>query len=380
MAVEQWRPYLHHDEFLIQTDQRSLVHLDDQRLSTVWQQKAFTKLLGLRYKICYRQGTTNSAVDALSRCRHEQNQTMAISVCQPTWIDDIRDSYADNPHARKLIEQFSQQSDPKGRFSVSDGLLYFRQLLWLGGSPAIQQSVLRAFHDSTVGGHSGFPVTYRRLHKLFAWPKMKQHVRQYVQGCAVCQQAKPERVKYPGLLEPIPLPEGAWQVVTMDFIDGLPQSGKANCILVVVDKFTRYAHFLPLQHPFTAARVARAYLDNVYKLHGLSKGIISDRDPVFTSKFWRELFASIGTELKMSTPYHPQTDGQSERVNQCLEIYLRCFIHACPNHWSQFLSLAEFWSISASTRPWTCRRSKHCMDMNHVTGGSRQHLCAKYQR
>lgn len=198
-----------------------------------------------------------------------------------------------------------------------------------------------------MGRHSGFPVTYRRVRRLFAWPKMKDTIRQYVCTCSVCQQAKPERVKYLGLLEPLPLPEGAWEVVTMDFIDGLPQSNRANCILVVVDKFTRHAHFLPLNHPFTAAKVARTYLDNVYKLHGLPKVIISDQDSVFTSRFWRELFKIIGTELNMSTPYHPQTDGQSERVNQCLEIYLRCFIHACPNHWSQYLSLAEFWYNSS---------------------------------
>lgn len=106
-------------------------------------------------------------------------------------------------------------------------------------------------------------------------------------------------------LEPLPLPEGAWQAVTLDFIDGLPQSNKANCILVVVDKFTRYVHFLPLSHPFTAAKVAHSYLDNVYKLHGLPAAIISDRDTVFTSKFWKELFHIIGIELNMSTPHHP---------------------------------------------------------------------------
>lgn len=133
----------------------------------------------------------------------------------------------------------------------------------------------------------------------------------------------------------------------MDFIDGLPQSHKYNSILVVVDKFTRYAHFLPLSHPFTAAKVANSYLDNIYKLHGLPAAIISDRDPVFTSHFWRELFRIIGTELNMSTPYHPQTDGQTERVNQCLEVYLRCCIDACPNKRSQYLALAEFWYNSS---------------------------------
>ena len=136
-------------------------------------------------------------------------------------------------------------------------------------------------------------------------------------------------------------------MVTMDFIDGLPQSNKFNCILVVVDKFTRYAHFLPLTHPFTAAKVAHSYLENVYKLHGLPAAIISNREPVITIKFWRELFHVKGTELNMSTPYHPQTYGQMERVNQCLEIYLRCFTHAHPNKWHRYLALAEIWYNSS---------------------------------
>ena len=162
---------------------------------------------------------------------------------------------------------------------------------------------------------------------------MKEHTRRYVQSCSIYQQAKLEHVRYPGLLEPLPIPNGAWKVVTMDFIDGLPSSGKFNCILVVVDKFTRYAHFLPLSHPFTAAKVAHSYLENVYKLHGLPEAIISNRDPVFTSSFWRGLFKAIGTELNMSMSYHPQTDRQTERVNQCLEIYLKCFTHANPHKW-----------------------------------------------
>ena len=194
----------------------------------------------------------------------------------------------------------------------------------------MQQRVLRAFHDSTVGGHSGAPATYQRLRRLYAWPKMKEQTSQYVQSCAVCQQAKPERVRYPGLLEPLPIPDHAWKVATMDFIDGLPTSGKFNCILMVVDKFTCYAHFLPLSHPFTSAKVAHSYLENVYKLHGLPAAIISDRDPVFTNTFWRELFKYAGTELRMSTSNHPQMDGQTKRVNQCIETYLRCFVHACP--------------------------------------------------
>lgn len=129
----------------------------------------------------------------------------------------------------------------------------------------------------------------------------------------------------------------------MDFIEGLPRSGRYNCILVVVDKFSRFTHFIPLAHPFSAATVAMAFMDIVYKLHGSPEQIVSDRDKIFNSLFWQNLFAHTGTTLAMSSSYHPETDGQTERVNQFLEAYLRCFVHACPTKWVQWLSLAELW-------------------------------------
>ena len=129
----------------------------------------------------------------------------------------------------------------------------------------------------------------------------------------------------------------------MDFINGLPTSGSYNCILAVIDKFTRYGHFIPLRHPFTAQKVAEAFVDNIYKLHSMPKVIVSDRDPIFTSLFWQAVHKQTGTQLKMSTAYHPETDGQTERVNQQVECFLRCFISAHPSRWAKWLSLGEFW-------------------------------------
>jgi hypothetical protein len=103
---------------------------------------------------------------------------------------------------------------------------------------------------------------------------MKSAIHSFVQSCEVCQQAKPSRVKYPRMLAPLPIPEGAWQVISLDFIEGLTTSGSTNCVLVIVDKFSKYGHFLPLLHPFTAAIVAQLFLDNVYKLHGMPTAII----------------------------------------------------------------------------------------------------------
>ena len=129
----------------------------------------------------------------------------------------------------------------------------------------------------------------------------------------------------------------------MDFIEGLPLSNGSNTILVVVDHFTKYGHFLPLKHPFTAQTVAKVVLDSVVKLHGLPKTIVSDRDKIFTSAFWRALFSLVDTKLQLSSAYHPQTDGQTERVNQCLEMYLCCAVNEMPNQWKSWLPLAELW-------------------------------------
>jgi hypothetical protein len=117
--------------------------------------------------------------------------------------------------------------------------------------------------------------------------------------------------------------------------------------LVVVDKFSKFAHFIPLRHPFTTFSVAKLFLDNIYKLHGMPASIISDRDRVFTSALWKELFILVGVTLRMSSAYHPQTDNQTERVNQCMETFLCCFAHACPSKWHNWLSLAEFWYNSS---------------------------------
>ena len=122
-------------------------------------------------------------------------------------------------------------------------------------------------------------------------------------------------------------------MVSLDFIEGLPLSARFNCILVVVDLFSKYAHFVGLPHPFTAASVAKVFFSQVYSLHGMPSALVSDRDKIFTSKLWTELFALAKVELRMSTAYHPQSDGQTERVNQCLETFLRCFVHACPHQW-----------------------------------------------
>jgi hypothetical protein len=233
--------------------------------------------------------------------------------------------------------------DPDNPFQLKAGLIRYKGRIWVGANPPLQLKIVSTMHDSAIGGHSWFLVTYIRVHQLFAWPKMKSYIKEYVAACCICQQSKPDRAKYPGLLQALLIPDQAWQVISMDFIEALPKSNGADCILMVVDKFSKYGHFIPLAHPYTASKVAHLFMSTVYKLHGLPEAIISDRDRVFTSTFWKELFTMAGTQLRMSSAYHPQSDGQTECVNQCLETFLRCFVHTCPSKWHQWLHLAEFW-------------------------------------
>lgn len=299
-------------------------------------------MLGLQYKIVYKQGADNGVADALSR-RSSVDQILAMSSSTPLWLAAVVTSYASDPQATELITKLSLKPDSVPNYTLSGGVLRFKNRIWIGNDKALQSQLISAMHSSTLGGHSGIPVTYSKLKQYFFWPAMKSSIQQYIQACGICQQAKPDRARYPGLLQPLPVLDSAWQMVSLDFVEGLPRSGSYNSILVVVDKFSKFAHFIPLRHPFTALSVAKAYMDNVYKLHGLPLSLVSDRDRVFTSKLWQELFSLAGVQLRMSSSYHPQTDGQIERVNQCMETFLHCFVHACPTKWIQWLSLAEFW-------------------------------------
>lgn len=172
---------------------------------------------------------------------------------------------------------------------------------------------------------------------------MKKYVLQFVKECDVCQRQKYLATALGGLLQPLNIPNQIWEEISMDFITELPKSKGFAAILLVVDRSSKYSHFIPLKHRYTAKVIAEVFTKEIVRLHGIPASILSDRDPIFVSGFWRELFKLQGSRLKMSTAYHPQTDWQTKVINRCLETFLWCFIVDQPKTWVLWLPSAEYW-------------------------------------
>jgi len=227
-------------------------------------------------------------------------------------------------------------------FSIRDGMILCNGRVWVPTKGEIRNQLLREFHDVPKAGYGGVLKTYAALSTLFFWPRMKQDVANHIKNCEVCQTTKYATGKLQGLLQPLSLPTQPWQNTSMDFITQLPRSEGHTAICVVVDRFSKFAHFMPLKPGFTAKIVAQEFISAVVKLHGFPIFIVSDRDPLFLSKFWCQLFKFSRTQLHYSSAYHPQSDGQTEVVNRCLEQYLRAYSHGEPHKWVTHLLWAEF--------------------------------------
>lgn len=197
-------------------------------------------------------------------------------------------------------------------------------------------------HAGGLSGHFGRNKTIEEVERPFFWSSLKRDVAKLVSQCRTCQLAKHKK-QNTGLYTPLPVPTCPWQDVSMDFVLGLPRTTKKHdSIFVVVDRFSKMAHFIPCTKTTDASRVAKLYFDEIVKLHGLPQTIVSDRDVRFTSYFWKTLWHMVGTKLKFSTAYHPQTDGQTEVVNRSLGNLLRCLVSDHNRNWDLILPTAQF--------------------------------------
>jgi len=232
--------------------------------------------------------------------------------------------------------------------SCENDLLYRRNLLWV--PKGLVQRIMESEHDTKVAGHMGEDKTIELIRRNLWWPRMNERILNFVRSCPECQQNKVSRHQPYGLSSPLELPFAPWQSLATDFITELPASEGHDQLWVIIDRFTKIAHFLPLTtEGKTVADLAVIFAREVWKYHGLAADIMSDRDSRFTSETWKEFLRLSGIRPRMSTGFHPQTDGQTERLNQMIEAYLRAFVSKEQDDWVHLLPMAEFTNNNSTT-------------------------------
>ena len=284
--------------------------------------------------------------DALSRRPPGQVQCSPTAlICDDSrFLSKLRSSYSLDTHAAAVLAKLNNGRRVK-HYSVDGGLLWYqtkRGFRRLYVPASLRTEVLRKMHDHILAGHGGVNTTVERVARSFWWPRMRPSAEEYALTCPDCQQQKPRNTLKPGFLQSLPIPERIWTDISMDFIVGLPPARGCDCIYVVVDRLSKYAHFIPCSSNISAEGVAQLFINHVWKLHGFPKSIITDRDPKFVSAFWRELMQQLSIDHNMTTANHPEADGQTERTNRTLTQYLRLYTHEHPAKWLDFLPCAEW--------------------------------------
>lgn len=254
-------------------------------------------------------------------------------------------TYPDDPACKQLLRELS--ADPcasanSSGYSLRNGILYHEDAIHVPDCNEILLEICRQYHDEPTAGHPGIHCTSELISRQWHWQGMRQFVKRYVNHCQECSRNKNGSHKPYGLLQPLPIPETPWQSISLDFIVKLPVSEGYDSVLVVVNRLTKMAHFLPCNEASSTEEFAQLFFKSIFRLHGLPADIVSDRGSHFTSTFWKEVTRLCNVERKLSTSYHPETDGQTERTNQTLEQYLRIYCNYDQDNWASILHLAEF--------------------------------------
>ncbi|KAL0552145.1 hypothetical protein IC582_011242 [Cucumis melo] len=367
-ALKIWRHYLYGEKIQIFTDHKSLKYFFTQKELNMRQRRWLELVKDYDCEILYNPGKENVVADALSRKvshsaaliirqaplhRDLERAEIAVSVgavtmqlaqltIQPTLRQRIIDAQRNDPY---LVEKRGlAEAGQAVEFSISsDGGLLFERRLCVPSDSAVKTELLSEAHSSPFSMHPGSLKMYQDLKRVYWWCNMKREVAEFVSKCLVCQQVKAPRQKPAGLLQPLSIPKWKWENVSMDFITGLLRTLRGFTVIwVVVDRLTKSAHFVSGKSTYTTSKWAQLYMSEIVRLHGVPVSIVSNRDARFTSKFWKGLQTAMGMRLDFSTAFHPQTDGQTKRLNQVLEDMLRACALEFPGSWDSHLHLMEF--------------------------------------
>jgi hypothetical protein len=284
--------------------------------------------------------------DELCKLKIEVVSSGALSYIsvEPTLQEQIVMAQIGDKGVQVIKEMIEQKAEKYKCFRQdSKGILWFGDRLVVPKNPELRKKILDEAHLSKFSMHPSSNKMYHDLRSLYWWTRRKRKIAKYIFECDTCQRVKASHLKVAGTLQPLPIPSWKWEDICMDFIVGLPNtSWHHDSVWVIVDRLTKTAHFLPVHTTHKTEKYAEIYIDQIVRLHGIPKTIVSDRGALFVARFWEQLQELLGTRAIRSSAYHPQTDGQTKRVNQILEDMLRaCVLHYGKN-WDKCLSLAEF--------------------------------------
>jgi len=384
-AFEQWEVYLLGlpDQIEVFSDHQNLTSFMTTKKLNRRQVRWAEMLSQFDFKITHRAGSLNGAADALSRrsdLREEGHKEPHNAVLKKMPDGSLKYNQPELARIAKVAEQVEtlqqqwQQKAANWQFEPeangSDELLQdereYRDMISKDRTyvpPHMRPDLIKELHESPEYGHAATEEMVRRLAKVFAIPRLRAQVQNILGNCLACHQNKPKRHKPYGLLQPLQPLERPWTSVTMDFIVKLPKSLEpgsnrlCDTILVIVDRLTKATKFVPTEETITAEECAYEVTKALISEHGAPEEFITDRDKLFTSKYWDTFLAKLGVKKKLSTSFHPETDGQTERTNQTLEQYLRMYANKLQDNWVELLPTAQL--AYNSTKSATTRQSPH---------------------
>jgi hypothetical protein len=340
-ALKKWRHYLIPKEFILYSDNYALQFVTQQEKLNQKHAKWVEYMQNFTFVIKHILGTANKVANALSRkCLLLQEFRV-----KTLGFENLRDMYAGDADFAETYEAaenpFLRDRSPWIDYMIQEGLLFRgNQLCILNCS--MRENLLKEKHSGGLVGHFGHDKTFAKLSEAYFWLGMRSKVKKFVDRCRICQHSK-GRKQNAGFYQPLPIPERPWDEIGMDFVLGLPRTQRGyDSIFVVVDRFSKMAHFIPFQKTSDATHIENLFFKEVVRLHGLPRSRVSDRDTKFIGHFWRTLWKKIGTNLMFSYAYHPQTDGQTKVVNISLGDLLGIFVTEHHINWDNVLPQAEF--------------------------------------